>query len=329
MNYWMAEAANMPECAESLVQYIERFIPHAKKAAADLYGCRGIWMPLTSDAWGRATPEACGWAVWIGAAPWMAQHIWRHFEYSGDLNFLRDRAYPFFKEVAQFYEDYLVEDADGVLQIMPSQSPENRFEGTGTWPVSIGVSSAMDVQLAHDALGYAIKTTAILGVDEDFRKKWEAMRSHLPAFKIGTDGRLLEWDKEQDEVEPGHRHLSHLYGLYPSDLFNPIDRPAEYDAAIKSLRFRLAQGGGHTGWSRAWVACFFARVGNGAEMWKHVNELIMDFATVSLLDLHPPGIFQIDGNLGGVEAVIQGLVQYWGGKVHLLRALPQSGRMAA
>lgn len=326
MNYWMAEAANMPECAESLVQYIKRFIPHAKKAAADLYGCRGIWVPLASDAWGRATPEACGWAVWIGAAPWIAQHIWRHFEYSGDLNFLRDMAYPFFKEVAQFYEDYLTEDVDGVLQIMPSQSPENRFKGTGTWPVSIGVSSAMDVQLAHDALGYAIKAATILGMDDESRGKWEAMRSHLPVFKIGSDGRLLEWDDEREEAEPGHRHLSHLYGMYPSDIFNPIDRPRQYKAAIKSLQYRMAQGGGHTGWSRAWVACLYARIGNGAELWKHLNALIMDFATVSLLDLHPPRIFQIDGNLGAVEAILQSLVQHWGGKVHLLRALPPAWR---
>jgi len=105
MNYWMTEAANMPECAEALIQYVERFVPHARQAAADLYGCRGLWMPLTSDAWGRATPEAHGWAVWIGAAAWMAQHLWRHWEYGGDADFLQNRAYPFFRDVVRFYED--------------------------------------------------------------------------------------------------------------------------------------------------------------------------------------------------------------------------------
>lgn len=322
MNYWMAEPANMPECAEALIRYCERFVPHARQAAAALYGCRGIWMPITSDAWGRATPEACGWAVWVGAAPWVAQHFWRHWEYSGDIAFLRERAYPFFLEVARFYEDYLVEDESGVLQVMPSQSPENRFEGTGQWPVSIGVSSAMDVQLAYDALGYAVRAAKILGVDGGLAEKWEGMRGRLPPFGIGEDGRLLEWERARGEAEPGHRHLSHLYGLHPSDLFNPADRPREYDAAVRSLQFRLSHGGGHTGWSRAWVACMFARIGRGDEVWTHLNALLTDFATVSLLDLHPPRIFQIDGNLGAVEAVLQCLVQCWGGKAHLLRALP-------
>jgi alpha-L-fucosidase 2 len=322
MNYWMAEAAGMPECAEALIGYLERFVPHAQKAARDLYGCRGIVLPLQTDAWGRATPESHGWAVWIGAAPWMAQHVWRHYVYSGDREYLSGRAYPFLREVALFYEDYLVEDESGILHIMPSQSPENRFEGTGNWPVSLGISAAMDVQLAYDALGYAIEASEILEVDPEQRQIWRRMRDSLPPFAIGPDGRLLEWDVPRTETEPGHRHLSHLYGLYPSDLFNPADRPAQYEAAGRALEYRLAQGGGHTGWSRAWVACLMARMGRGAEVWRHLNALLTDFATASLLDLHPPRIFQIDGNLGAAAAVIECLVQCWGGKIHLLRALP-------
>lgn len=322
MNYWMAEAADMPECAEALIRYLERFVPHARKAAGDLYGCRGIWLPIQADAWGRATPESYGWAVWVGAAPWIAQHVWRHYEYSGDGGYLRKRAYPFFRDVALFFEDYLTPDAEGVLQVMPSQSPENRFEGTGFWPVSIGISAAMDVQLVYDALGYAIRASEILDVDAPSRQKWRQMRDRLPPFAVGSDGQLLEWDAERAEVEPGHRHLSHLYGLYPSDLFNPADRPAQYEAAVRSLDARLSKGGGHTGWSRAWTACLCARIGRGGEMEQHLNALLTDFATISLLDLHPPRIFQIDGNLGAVAAVLEGLAQYWGGKVHLLRALP-------
>ena len=327
MNYWMAEASNMPECVESLLKYVERFIPHARKAAKDLYGCRGIWLPLTADAWGRATPEAQGWDVWIGAAPWIAQHFWWHYEYSGDIEFLKNRAYTFFKEVASFYEDYLIEDENGSMQIMPSQSPENRFEGTGSWPVSIGVSSSSDVQLAYDALGYAIKSAKILGVDSELCDKWSEMQRKLPPLAIGLDGRLLEWEIEREEIEPGHRHIAHLYGLHPSNIINPIDAPKQYEAAIKSLDYRLAQGGGHTGWSRAWVACFFARIGNPDKVWEHLRGVIKEFTSITLLDLCPwreTYVFQIDGNLGAVAAILESIVQYWGGKVHLLRALPKA-----
>ena len=150
------------------------------------------------------------------------------------------------------------------------------------------------------------------------------MRDNLPKFEIGSDGRLLEWDREYAEVEPGHRHLSHLYGLYPSDLFNPSERPVQYTAAEKSLEYRLAQGGAHTGWSRAWTACLYARLGKGEKVWEHLNASIKEFATVTLLDLHPPRIFQIDGNLGAAAAVTEAIVQYFGGTLHLLRALPKA-----
>lgn len=324
MNYWAAEQLNMSESVEALLKYLDRFIPQGREAAEALYGCRGIWLPLQADAWGRATPESFGWAVWVGAAPWMAQHYWNHYRYSGDLTFLRQRAYPFFKETARFYDDYLVRDEAGVYQISPSQSPENRFEGTGEFPVSICISSAMDVQLAYDALGYAVRASELLDLDPEDRERWREIRGHLPAFQTGRDGRLLEWNEAYTEMEPGHRHLSHLYGLYPSDLFNPEERKQAYEAAEKSLEYRLSQGGGHTGWSRAWVACLYARLGSGNAMYAHISEMIREFSTVSLLDLHPPKIFQIDGNLGMAAAVMEGIGQYWNEKLHLLRALPDA-----
>ena len=323
MNYWPAEPCGMTECAEALLQYIESFYESGEKAAKDLYGCRGIFLPLQGDAWAKATPESYGWAVWIGAAAWIGQHFWAHYIYSGDLKFLKERAYPYFVKTAEFYEDYLQEDEEGILQIIPSQSPENKFVGTGNFPVSIGMSSAMDIQLAHDALTYAVNAAEILDEDADRVKHWKKMLEKLPPLKIGRDERLLEWDKEREEEEPGHRHLSHLYGLYPSDLLVGEEYKNEYAAAVKSLYGRLSSGGGHTGWSRAWVACLMARIGDKDGFYEHFCALFKTFVTNSLLDLHPPKIFQIDGNLGAAAAVIEALISCCNGRVYLLRALPK------
>ncbi len=327
MNYWMAEPLGMHECTKNLFAYMTELLPSGKEAAMKVYGCRGVLFPLTGDIWPNVTSDGYGWSVWIGAAPWMSQHMWQHYLYTGDKDFLRDTAYPFFYAVAEFYEDYLVKDENGVYQIMPSQSPENWFVGTGQFPVSICISSAMDIELATDALGYAVRSAEILGVDGEKIGLWNSLLENLEPLKIGSDGRLLEWDKESRvEFEPGHRHVSHLYAMYPSDLINEYDTPELYRAGRKSLDVRLSSGGGHTGWSRAWSSCLYGKLGEKDLFLEHYEKLITDFATDSLLDVNPyvepERIFQIDGNLGAVAAVLEALVSVSGGRVRLLRALP-------
>lgn len=343
MCYWIAESAALGECTGVLSDYLIKRMPAARTSAKNIYGCRGVYFPLADDVWGQCTPESTFYGVWIGAAPWIAQHLWWHYIYTGDKKYLENTAYKFFKEVAEFYEDYLCEDSNGVLQIYPSQSPENRFkeheretygeiDGAMDFRVSICKSSAMDIELANDAFDYAIKSAEILNTDKKSVKIWKNLKARLPKVKISSDGRIVEWDSEKrQETEIGHRHLSHLYGLYPSEQFTADKGEDFFNAAVKSLYTRLDNTGIKTGWGEMWAACMIARTKDNKRFSEHMHRILQNCFTDNLLDLHPnfyphidsDVIFQIDGNFGAAAAVTEAIVSYHDDKLYLLYNLPK------
>lgn len=322
MNYWISEISGLSETTEALFSFAERLIPSSKIAARELFGCRGVFFPLQTDAWNISTPESHGWAVWIGAAAWLALHFMEHYEYTGDIEFLKNRAYPFFKECAEFYEDYLFLGEDGLYVISPSQSPENRFKDGGD-PVSLCHNCASDIELCEMVLKFAITAAEILNIDAPKIKIWNNILEKLPKLKIGPDGELMEYPENFELPEPGHRHFAHLIGVFPARTITEEKCPELFEAARRALELRLSYGGGHTGWSRAWVSCFYAEFGDAEKAFEHLKALICDFSTASLLDLHPPRIFQIDGNFGGAAAVCNMLIRSDIEKTELLPAIPK------